>query len=155
MQVFERSPLHAKDETPSIESVQEFINHTNNIENIALIQVTSPFLNERYLNEAIKKMETKKCVFSVTPSFKLRWKEDNGTLKPLNFNLKKRPRRQDWPGEFVENGMFYISHVSLLKENAFQNEYCDYVVVDPIDSLEIDTPYHLKLAQIMIKVRYE
>ena len=28
---------------------------------------------------------------------------------PLNFDPANRPRRQDWPGDLVENGMFYFA----------------------------------------------
>ena len=39
------------------------------------------------------------------------WTED---AKPLNYNPKTRPRRQDFFGSFVENGAFYISNCEQL-----------------------------------------
>ena len=33
---------------------------------------------------------------------------------PLNINPAKRPRRQDWPGELVENGAYYFCSRQLL-----------------------------------------
>ena len=76
---------------------------------IALVQCTSPFILPEYLQLASDRMASGKCdaVFSVTRTHQLRWsvaENDNFAAKPLNFDPKNRPRRQDWQGEFVENG---------------------------------------------------
>lgn len=150
--VFHRSPLYAKDDTPSIVSVQEFLNSTIDVENIALIQTTSPFLREGYLKQAIEKFETKDCVFSATRSFKLRWQvADDGKLKAINFNPAQRPRRQDWSGELIENGMFYFTSRALVQSGIFQNDNCDVVEITWRDSIEIDGPHDLKLANAMLE----
>lgn len=63
-----RSSYAARDEATSIESIHEFLNGHAHIENIALIQCTSVFVHERYLNEAVKIFKNKPnidCVFSV------------------------------------------------------------------------------------------
>uniref|UniRef100_A0A336K8T2 CSON003683 protein n=1 Tax=Culicoides sonorensis TaxID=179676 RepID=A0A336K8T2_CULSO len=151
--IFKRSPEYAKDDTPSIVSVQEFINQTFTSPYIALIQVTSPFLRNSYLAKAFDVLKSgRECVFSVTRSFKLRWSKENERVVPLNFELSKRPRRQDWMGEFVENGMFYISSKELLFEGNFQSWDCGIVEVDKIDSLEIDDEIDLKMAELLNKM---
>lgn len=54
---------------------------------------------------------------------KLRWKSvDADLLLPLNFDPTKRPRRQDWGGEFEETGMFYFSTRQLVHKNSLQNQ---------------------------------
>lgn len=62
-----RSNYSARDEATSIESVREFLEYHNNVRNIALIQCTSVFLREKYLEEAISIFNSGKydCVFSV------------------------------------------------------------------------------------------
>ena len=35
--------------------------------------------------------------------------------RALNFNPGRRPRRQDWKGDLVENGMFYFARRSLVE----------------------------------------
>lgn len=52
---------------------------------------------------------------------KLLWKQINGTIVPLNFNPKARPRRQDLTNKFVENGMFYISSRQYIQQGFFQD----------------------------------
>lgn len=61
-----RSEYSARDEATSIESIQEFLNGHSHIHNIALIQCTSVFIYEQYL-EAATKLFTPDvdCVFSV------------------------------------------------------------------------------------------
>lgn len=57
-------------------------------------------------------------------SYKLRWQWQNphNRMAALNFNPKHRPRRQDWNGELVEAGMFYMATRQLLEGGAFQND---------------------------------
>uniref|UniRef100_T1JYQ5 Uncharacterized protein n=1 Tax=Tetranychus urticae TaxID=32264 RepID=T1JYQ5_TETUR len=35
---------------------------------------------------------------------------------PVNFDPAARPRRQDWPGELVESGHFYVTKNSVIFE---------------------------------------
>ena len=119
--VFSRSEEYARDSTASIASVQEFIRH-HPVEKIVLIQCTSPFIRPEYLQEAHQK-SSHECVFSVRRSHEFRWNrdEDSGPVVPLNLNPFQRPRRQDWSGEFVENGMFYMADSRLIAEGTFQS----------------------------------
>jgi N-acylneuraminate cytidylyltransferase len=43
-----------------------------------------------------------------------------GGVEPLNFNPKRRPRRQDWKGELLENGMFYFATKNLISYGLLQ-----------------------------------
>lgn len=55
-------------------------------------------------------------------SWKLRWTVTDRSVLPLNFDVKKRPRRQDWNGEFLEAGMFYFARRRLIQnDKLFQN----------------------------------
>lgn len=47
-------------------------------------------------------------------------------MTPLNFNPEKRPRRQDWNGELVENGMFYfVKRELVISKGILQNNKYD------------------------------
>ena len=41
----------------------------------------------------------------------------NKNTSPLNFDPANRPRRQDWSGDLVENGMFYFARRELVLEH--------------------------------------
>lgn len=63
-----RSEHSARDEATSIESVQEFLNVHRTFNNIALIQCTSVFIREQYLEAAVQIFSNNDhvdCVFSV------------------------------------------------------------------------------------------
>lgn len=105
-----------------MESVQEFIREHAEIQNLALIQCTSIFLKTKYLEEAFAKFPENDCIFSATKSHNLRWGFAGDVLNPLNFNSTRRPRRQDWDGEFIENGMFYFTRIQLIRQGVFQNK---------------------------------
>ena len=96
-----RDPKHAQDQSTSIDAVQEFIRSHPKVNNLALIQCTSPFITRKYLRKAMREFLKRHCTFSVFRSFKLRWShdEENNKVLPINFDYKKRPRRQDWKGE--------------------------------------------------------
>ncbi|XP_065155513.1 N-acylneuraminate cytidylyltransferase-like isoform X2 [Atheta coriaria] len=120
-----RSEDSATDTASSIFAVQEFLSFRPEIDVVALIQCTSPFVHHTYLKNAILLMmhTDVDCVFSVSKSFKLRWiRTSNSAISALNFDPAQRPRRQDWEGEFVENGMFYFAKRSLLQQGVFQNQ---------------------------------
>ncbi|XP_050540894.1 N-acylneuraminate cytidylyltransferase isoform X2 [Daktulosphaira vitifoliae] len=125
--VFYRNSQTASDEATSLSAVKEFSMYHPKINIFAIIQCTSPFLSTSYLEKAYKMTVQQKfeSVFSVSRSHKLRWTLDsNGHLHAINFDVTKRPRRQDWGGEYVENGMFYFVHRNLIVQNRLQGGKC-------------------------------
>lgn len=145
-----RSPESATDTAPSIVGVQEFCSLHQEVDVVALIQCTSPFLKASFLAEAYSKMMYGgyDSVFSVTREYKLRWKElPGGGVEPLNFNPKRRPRRQDWKGELLENGMFYFATKNLISYGLLQGGRCGFVEIPKEYSNEIDTPFDLRVAE--------
>lgn len=62
-----RSEESARDDAPSILGVQDFIKSHSEVDVVALVQCTSPFLKEYYLAEALRLVnQGKECIFSVT-----------------------------------------------------------------------------------------
>nr|XP_036216426.1 N-acylneuraminate cytidylyltransferase A [Bactrocera oleae] len=151
--VHKRDPIYALDNTSSLESVKEFLQKHDNVNRFALFQCTSIFLKNQYINDALNRFMTKDCVFAVTRSHKLRWQiREDEVVVPLNFNPAHRPRRQDWPGELIETGMFYFSTRHLVEEEQrFQNDKCGVVEIDAADAMEIDTYTDLLVAECFIQ----
>lgn len=150
--VFHRSAETASDEATSLSAVKEFSMYNQKVDIFAIIQCTSPFLTTEYLTRAYKMAVYQKfeSVFSVTRSHKLRWKLDSdGQLQPCNFDVSKRPRRQDWDGEYIENGMFYFVHRRLIVNNKLQGGKLGVVVIPMNRSLEIDTQFDLEAARLL------
>uniref|UniRef100_A0AAG5CRK1 N-acylneuraminate cytidylyltransferase n=1 Tax=Anopheles atroparvus TaxID=41427 RepID=A0AAG5CRK1_ANOAO len=159
--VFARSEKHAQDHSSSLDATREFLEAHPEIHRFALVQCTSPFLRVHYLEQAAEQTRytsenvplASSCAFSVVRSHKLRWRKDDssGRLEPINFELRARPRRQDWPGELVETGMFYFTDRQLvMDEESFQSVRCTVVEVEELDALEIDNVKHLEMARLLI-----
>ncbi|XP_029409166.1 N-acylneuraminate cytidylyltransferase [Bactrocera dorsalis] len=151
--VHKRDAIYAQDNTSSLESVKEFLQKHDNVNKFGLFQCTSIFLKNQYIKEALNRFMTKDCVFAVTRSHKLRWLiREDGAVVPLNFNPTHRPRRQDWPGELIETGMFYFSTRHLVEiEQKFQNDKCGVVEIDAAEAMEIDTYSDLLVAECLIQ----
>ena len=41
-------------------------------------------------------------------------------IRAVNFDPHCRPKRQDWNGDLLENGAFYLSSVQLLRKGLIQ-----------------------------------
>ncbi|CAG9865276.1 unnamed protein product [Phyllotreta striolata] len=118
-----RSPESATDTASSLEGIEEFLENHQEVEILGLLQCTSPFISSEYVQFAVDSMRSGyECVFSVTRSHKLRWRELDYKLVPVNFEASRRPRRQDWNGDLVENGMFYFATRRLIGKGLLQSD---------------------------------
>ena len=158
VKVFRRNAKFATAEASSPDAVREFLDGRPEVDVVAYVQCTSPFIKRDFLEKACNLIVDSKydSVFSVTRSKKFRWKEvKEGSLcttSPLNFNPARRPRRQDWPGEVIENGMFYFARRHIVEKTGhYQAGKCTYVEVPSDLSLEIDSKLDLACAEVILK----
>lgn len=117
--VYRRLAENACD-TASTESVMlEYINKASlNLKDIfLLVQATSPLTQSIHFEEALSLYSVGQydSMLSCVRSYRFFWNA-NGTSK--NYNYKKRPRRQEFEGELMENGAFYINKIeNILSSN--------------------------------------
>uniref|UniRef100_A0A087XT16 N-acylneuraminate cytidylyltransferase n=2 Tax=Poecilia formosa TaxID=48698 RepID=A0A087XT16_POEFO len=154
--VHRRSQEVSKDSSTSLETIQEFLkkNAACNIQVVCNIQATSPCLHPTHLKEALKKIKKDgyDSVFSVVRKYQFRWKEvkkgSDECTQPENLNPAKRPRRQDWNGELIENGSFYFATRDLIvKEGRLQGGKVAYFEMEPEHSVDIDVDIDWPLAE--------
>jgi CMP-N-acetylneuraminic acid synthetase len=109
-----RPPELATD-TASTEAVMLNFLKQYNFKNLITIQATSPLLTSNDLLNGIMKFENDKLdsMLSAVNLKRFFWSSQS---KPLNYNPAARPRRQDFEGQFVENGAFYITNRKVLVE---------------------------------------
>lgn len=109
--VIDRSAESASDTASTEFAMLEFASNYE-FDNIVLIQATSPLLVSDDLDrgfEAFNEEDTD-SVLSVVRQKRFHWANDeNGFAHPTNYDVFKRPRRQEFDGYLVENGAFYIS----------------------------------------------
>lgn len=110
-EVIGRSAESASD-TASTESAMLEFAAEREFDNIVLIQATSPMLTGEDLDRGFALFDESDTdsVLSVVRQKRFNWKvEEDGYVKPSNYDVYNRPRRQEFDGYLVENGAFYIT----------------------------------------------
>ena len=141
-EIYRRKPENATDaastESVMLEYIEQSDLHDSDI--FMLVQATSPLTQTKHFEEALElyKQNGFDSLLSCVRSYRFFWNE-NGTSK--NYDYKSRPRRQDFNGQLMENGAFYISTVGGIKKS--QNRLCGKIGIYEMPeytSTELDNP---------------
>ncbi|MBU1023027.1 acylneuraminate cytidylyltransferase family protein [bacterium] len=152
----------ATDESPT-EPVLEHVvttleNEGKNIENVVLLQCTSPLRNEYDIDKAIRHFRDMKAdsLLSVCRTHAFFWKKEKGTNRAkATYDYKNRPRRQDISPEDIlyrENGAIYVTKRDILmnEHNRIGGNIAMYIMPKRF-SLEIDSEFDFWLASEIMK----
>ena len=118
--LFRRSQESATDTASTESAMHDFINRSRDLladdDIFMLVQATSPLTTSLHFSEALTKYFSEKydSMLTCVKHKRFFWNED-GTSK--NYDFRKRPRRQDFNGELMENGAFYINTVGKILES--------------------------------------
>lgn len=152
--VIGRSPESASDTASTEYAMLEFAKEYE-FDNIALIQATSPLLSGEDLNRGFEVFSQAEVdsVLSVVRQKRFHWQyNDRGFVYPTNYDVFKRPRRQEFEGYLVENGAFYISSKRLLVQS--QNRISGNIKAVEMNEdtfYEIDEPDDWKIIELLMK----
>merc|ERR1712007_150100 len=107
--------------TASTESaMMDFVSAHPDYDILCLIQATSPLVVPDHFREALALFEKQAADSLVTAvrAHRFMWSVNpkTGEAKAKNYDPTKRPRRQDWDGELIENGAFYFTTKKLLEK---------------------------------------
>lgn len=116
IKVLDRKIRNASDQASTEAAISEFCEKVSYDFNIfCLLQATSPLVKREEINNALRKVKMDKdSVLSVVRSHRFTWSEKG---IPLNYDYRKRPRRQDFNGHLVENGAIYCTTKDALQSS--------------------------------------
>jgi len=156
---FMRPAELAADGTPGIDVVLHALDTLAGFDIVVLLQPTSPFRTSAQIAEAIQLLVDKDApsVVSVAQSSKppewLYYKDDNDQLEPMLKTGEDLLRRQDSRPVFYLNGAIYVARVGWLRQQrSFLGDGTIAYVMPAENSMDIDEPWDLRLAQAIVSM---
>lgn len=121
---------------------------------VVFLQCTSPIRKRDDISRALERFyaEEADSLLSVVPTHAWLWRIENGHPHSYNFDYRNRPRRQERPAEYNENGSIYIFKPWVLRR--FNNRLGGKIALyemDPVTNIDIDTPQDLILAECLLQ----
>ncbi len=118
-----------------------------------LLQCTSPLRTAKQIDDAVEQIIIEKSDSLLSGYVNDRFLWEDG--KPMNYDYKKRPRRQEKKWEFVENGSLYIFKKDiLLKEKNILGGKISQFIMPKWMSFEIDEIFDFELVEFLMKNKY-
>jgi N-acylneuraminate cytidylyltransferase len=121
---------------------------------VVFLQCTSPIRRKIDIDEAINKIvrEGGDSLLSVISSHTFLWTQTDTSAASINYDYVNRPRRQDMPAQYQENGSIYIFKPSILKKkgNRLGGKICMHVMEDS-SRIDIDSAFDFFLAEQFLK----
>ena len=157
-QIIHRPPLLANDtassESALIHAVEQIESDEVEIDLVVFLQCTSPIRTGEDIDNAIRKVTTEDAdsLLSVSPNHRFLWQEVDRVPQSINYNYRRRLRRQDMQPQYVENGSIYIFKPWVLKE--LNNRLGGKIALFPMSeaaSWEIDSLLDFEIAESLLK----
>ena len=160
-EVIKRPPEYCGDKAHSDLALQHVLdvlleNEDYRPDIVVFLQPTSPVRKSEQIDQAIEKMLNENadtCFSACKEHFTGRWEIDEfGYAKPINYEFKNRPMRQDYPEHYLENGSIYVFKPEILKQTG--SRFGRQIVIYPmnsIESLQIDDSEDLNLIDQLMK----
>ena len=143
LEVYDRAPENARDESSTESVMTEYIKKSDlNLEdNFFLIQATSPLLKSEYIDKMYEKLisEGADSIFSGVVEKQFKWFKE--PVKPVNYDYRNRPRRQDFVGLVAETGACYVNTVgNIIREKCRISGNITFCELPGYTAYEIDEP---------------
>ncbi len=120
---------------------------------LCLLQATSPMTTSEDIDAVLNEIITnkKKSALTVVNTHRFTWNSD-GT--PQNYDVFKRPRRQDFEGLLIENGAVYATtKEAFLESNNRVSGTIGLVKMDETSLVEIDSMTDWKIIEELLVTR--
>jgi len=159
---FQRPEDLAKDQSGSLGVVQHAIDFYEErgefFDVVILLQVTSPFREEGFIDRAIEKFIQSEAdalvsVLPVPHEYNPHWifeADRNGNLRIATGENQIIKRRQDLPKAYFRDGSIYITKTEVIKQGSFFGNQLTYIESNPDLYVNIDTMDDWKKAEEML-----
>ena len=131
-------------------------NKVGHVDLVVAPQVTSPLREPADIERGLSDFHKQKCdsMFSCSVARGLFFweREQNGTLKSINYDYRNRKRRQDIFKQYSENGSFYLFKPWVLKK--YNNRFGGRIGMTEMEfwkMFEINEPSDIKLCQVIMR----
>lgn len=160
---FLRPPELAQDNTPGIEPILHAVRWLNDNDDyhpdyVMVLQPTSPLRTAEDIKAAVQLAQKHQAdsVVSVCPAHQhpywMKRITDDGRLVDFLSLNTDYTRRQDLPPVYALNGAIYLVRCEVLLEHkTFHTDHTYAYVMPPERSLDIDTPWNLYLADLILR----
>ena len=152
VEVIDRPEEISGDEATTLSALQHVLaNIKEDVENIFLLQPTSPLRPENLLGNTFKEFSNGKyeSLMTVSRSYQKFGKIENNQFIP--FNYKMGQRSQDLEPLYFENGLLYIIKASLIRQDKLLGENNFPFIVDhPFSKVDIDEKEDFEYAEFLL-----
>jgi CMP-N-acetylneuraminic acid synthetase len=151
--VIDRPDELSGDDQPTVTAMQHVLNTVENtVENVFLLQPTSPLRPKYLLEEAFKVYKNENCdsLMTVTMILDKFGRITHKKFVPFNYTFGQRS--QDIEPLYTENGLLYITKAHLVAKGVILAENnVPFIVDSPFSKIDIDTEEDLKYAQFLLQ----
>ncbi len=119
---------------------------------IVLLQATSPFRRAADIDAAVSEFRRAGAdsLLTVAPSHRFRWTRDGAHARSEDYVPEHRPRRQDLPDRYIENGSIYVTRaIDFRTRGSRLPGLVGMHVMDEASALEIDSFWDLEAARAL------
>lgn len=124
---------------------------------VVFLQATSPLRAVTDIQQAIETLERERAdsLFSACSRHSFVWRVGATGPSPLNYEPRRRPRRQDAPDDVAENGSIYVFKPWVLRKLGCRLGGVIAVYrMAALDSLQVDEPDDLPLVEFLLRTRH-
>lgn len=156
--VVERPPDLARDESPTEPCILHALDWWKECQGsdpdwAALLQPTSPLRDSTDIRQAFTILATTGAdsVLTVVERREFHWRAEGGLGVPL-WDIRNRPRRQELPPDFIENGAIYITRSWVYRKLTNRLGGNIALSVMPAErSIDVDEPIDLWLVEMALR----
>jgi N-acylneuraminate cytidylyltransferase len=150
--VIDRPQNISGDTEPTVSALKNALEQIDEpVENVVLLQATSPLRPQNLLNEAFAFYQKEKCdsLFTVSRNHQKFGKIADNKFIPYNYEIGQRS--QDLAPLFFENGLLYITKAALILDNIIISENAFPFEINHIFAeVDIDTQEDFDYAEYLL-----